>query len=69
MFSHFEVSCDSVQFQRNNYWVGGIKLVLYLYGMHGLSGNGCHKLWNVIDLHFIHVTLHWVEKVSIKALN
>ena len=68
-FSYFKVTSDSVQYQRNNYWVGGIKWVFYLYGTCGLTGNKCQKLRDFISQHIIHATLHWAEKMVIEALH
>ena len=67
-FSHFKVTSDYAQFQRNYNWVGFIKWVLYLYSMHGLTGNGRQKLWDFINQHTIHSILHQAEKVVMNAL-
>ena len=36
--------------------------------MHSLTRNRCQKLGDFINQYTIHVTLHWAEKVMIKAL-
>ena len=49
--------------------MGGIKWVLYLYGMHLLTEKGCQKCWEFVNQHTIQATLHWAEKVMINALH
>ena len=66
-FSYIEVTSVSVQLSRNNNWVGGIKRVLDLYPMCGLTGNGCQNLWDFIDQYTIHAALHGTKRVIIMA--
>jgi hypothetical protein len=35
--------------------------------MHLVSGVSCQELWQVVNDHIIHMTLHWAKKVMVKV--